>query len=118
MGGAFHSSLHTDGAYADSDADDDEPVIRVTHGYSRDHRPDLKQVVTRFICENQAGIPLFQTFACEADATAALQAFCQTLKLTEVHEPQIIASPRRKRGRPGTRRAVLPHRTVSTQTAA
>ncbi len=31
-----------------------------------------------------------QTFACEADATAALQAFCQTLKLTEVHEPQII----------------------------
>jgi hypothetical protein len=31
----------------------------------------------------------------------ALQAFCQTLKLTEVHEPQIIASPRRKRGRPG-----------------
>jgi hypothetical protein len=42
-----------------------------------------------------------QAFACEADATAALQAFCQTLKLTEVHEPQIIASPRRKRGRPG-----------------
>ena len=53
------TSLHTDGAYADSDADDDEPVIRVTHGYSRDHRPDLKQVVTRFICENQAGIPVF-----------------------------------------------------------
>ena len=42
-----------------------------------------------------------KTFACEADATAALQDFCQTLKLTEVHEPQIIASPRRKRGRPG-----------------
>jgi len=230
------TSLHTDGAYADSEADDDEPVIRVTHGYSRDHRPDLKQIVTQFICENQAGIPVFmkslsgnsndqtdfratikthieglkegvglkylvadsalytaetlqqlggfgwisrvpetltlaremtlavasdlacnpeplsyravcvthagirqrwlivhthaarqrakktlrkqhltlseaeskafkhlqgKTFACEADATAALQAFCQTLKLTEVHEPQIIASPRRKRGRPG-----------------
>jgi len=59
-----------------------------------------------------------QTFACEADATAALQAFCQTLKLTEVHEPRIVASPRRKRGRPGTRHAVLPHRAVSTQTAA
>ena len=29
------TSLHTDGAYADSDADDDEPVIRVTHGYRR-----------------------------------------------------------------------------------
>jgi transposase len=53
------TSLHTDGAYAGSDADDDEPVIRVTHGYSRDHRPDLKQIVTRFICENQAGIPVF-----------------------------------------------------------
>ena len=42
-----------------------------------------------------------QAFACEADATAALRAFCRTLKATEVNEPQIIARPRRKRGRPG-----------------
>ena len=229
------TSLHTDGAYPGGGVDGDEQVIHITHGYSRDHRPDLKQVVTQFICENQAGIPVFmkslsgnsndktdfratikthieglkegvglkylvadsalytaetlqqlnqfgwisrvpetltlaremtlavasdlacnpeplsyraicvthagirqrwlivhthaarqraektlrkqhlavseteskafkrlqgQAFACEADATAALQAFCQTLKVTEIHESQIIACPRPKKGRP------------------
>lgn len=33
-------------------------TIRLTQGYSRDHRPDLNQVVLNLIVENQAGIPL------------------------------------------------------------
>jgi transposase len=33
-------------------------VIEVTQGYSRDHRPDLNQVVLQLVCERQAGIPL------------------------------------------------------------
>ena len=33
-------------------------VIHRTHGYSRDHRPDLNQVILQLIVENQAGIPL------------------------------------------------------------
>ncbi len=40
-------SPHPELSYADSDADDDQPVIRVTHGYSRDHRPDLKAATTQ-----------------------------------------------------------------------
>ena len=48
-------SLH--GAYeADSD---DENAIQVTHGYSRDYRPDLKQVVVNLLCSYQSQIPVW-----------------------------------------------------------
>jgi transposase len=33
-------------------------VVRITRGYSRDHRPELKQVVLQLLVERQAGIPL------------------------------------------------------------
>ena len=33
-------------------------VARLTKGYSRDHRPDLNQVILNLITENQAGIPV------------------------------------------------------------
>ena len=48
-------SLH--GAYeADSD---DENAIQVTHGYSRDYRPDLKQVVVQLLCSYRSQIPVW-----------------------------------------------------------
>ena len=35
-----------------------EPIpIHITHGYSRDHRPDLKQAMVSLICANQASLP-------------------------------------------------------------
>ncbi|MEI6065335.1 MAG: IS1634 family transposase [Pseudanabaena sp. ELA748] len=51
------TSFHTDGQY-NSKEEPDEGVIHITQGYSRDHRPDLNQVVLQLICERQAGIPL------------------------------------------------------------
>ncbi len=51
------ASLHTDGQ---REGGEEPEVVRVTQGYSRDHRPDLNQVVAQFICENEAGIPLFK----------------------------------------------------------
>jgi transposase len=51
------SSFHVDGRY-NSDEEPEEGVIHITQGYSRDHRPDLNQVVLDLICEQQAGIPL------------------------------------------------------------
>ncbi len=51
------SSFHVDGRY-NSDEPPEEGVIHITRGYSRDHRPDLNQVVLDLICEQQAGIPL------------------------------------------------------------
>ena len=40
--------------------DEGEPVtIKVRRGYSRDHRPDLKQFVTNLCCSRDGGVPLF-----------------------------------------------------------
>jgi len=38
--------------------DSDEHGIRVTHGYSKDHRPDLKQIVQELLVSGDGGVPL------------------------------------------------------------
>ena len=40
------------------DADSDEHTIEITYGYSKDHRPDLKQVVLEMMCSHDGGIPV------------------------------------------------------------
>ncbi|CAK8720450.1 Transposase [Candidatus Electrothrix gigas] len=52
------TSFHTDGRYPDNGSEEEEGVVQITKGYSRDHRPDLNQLVLQLICERQAGIPL------------------------------------------------------------
>jgi len=59
------TSFHVDGSYNSDEynsnkhnSDETEGVIHITHGYSRDHRPDLKQVVLELISEHSAGIPV------------------------------------------------------------
>lgn len=40
--------------------DESEPIsIEVRRGYSRDHRPDLKQFVSNLCCARDGGVPLF-----------------------------------------------------------
>lgn len=53
------TSFGLHGAYDIEEAlDSDEPIaINITRGYSRDHRPDLKQVMVSLICANQASLP-------------------------------------------------------------
>jgi transposase len=51
------TSFHVDGRY-NSDKAPDEQVVHITHGYSRDHRPDLNQVMLELVVEHQAGIPV------------------------------------------------------------
>ena len=50
------TSFHVDGDY---EVDDDFKGVRLTRGYSRDHRPELNQVILSLITENQAGIPVY-----------------------------------------------------------
>jgi transposase len=51
------TSFHVDGRY--NSAEEPEPhVVHITQGYSRDHRPDLNQVMLDLIVAHQAGIPL------------------------------------------------------------
>ena len=51
------TSVHVDGRY-NSDEPPSEQVVHITKGYSRDHRPDLNQVMLELIVEHQAGIPV------------------------------------------------------------
>ena len=52
------TSFHVDGEYAQS-TDENTKAVQLVKGYSRDHRPDLNQVVLELICENQAGLPVY-----------------------------------------------------------
>jgi transposase len=59
------SSFHVHGVYVGKPAaarlkdEEDLPVITITYGYSREHRPDLKQFVVDLICSGDGDIPLF-----------------------------------------------------------
>ena len=48
------TSFHVDGEYANQK----EGSIEITHGYSRDHRPDLKQFMMNLICVGDGDIPV------------------------------------------------------------
>src|SRR4029453_16951965 len=39
-------------------SESDEQGIRITHGYSKDHRPDLKQAVLELLVSQDGGVPL------------------------------------------------------------
>lgn len=53
------TTFHLIGNYNDeSPPQEGEQILHLTKGYSRDHRPELNQVVLNLITENQAGIPL------------------------------------------------------------
>lgn len=76
------SSIHVDGEYLIEEDKETEPLVNeqnnqtqkqsslregeselkpivITHGYSRDHRPDLKQFIIDTICKGDGDIPLY-----------------------------------------------------------
>ena len=53
------TSFHVDGVYNSHDNPYELNCIHICQGYSRDHRPDLNQLVVQLMTENEAGIPVF-----------------------------------------------------------
>ncbi len=54
------SSFHVDGKYLEDEAAEAEPgKITITKGYSRDHRPDLKQFIIDLMCSSDGDVPLY-----------------------------------------------------------
>ena len=54
------SSFHVDGEYRDCETEEVETAaIAITHGYSRDHRPDLKQFIIDLMCTGDGDVPLY-----------------------------------------------------------
>jgi transposase len=63
----------------------DEEMITITHGYSRDHRPDLKQVVAQIITSHKTNLPVWLEVLSgnSSDKESFAQtviAYCQHLK--------------------------------------
>ena len=72
------SSLSVHGAYEQVG----QGCIEITHGYSKDHRPDLKQFMVEMICGNDGEVPLGFTVSSgngsdKATFAQRLKAFCQ-----------------------------------------
>lgn len=75
------TSFHLHGEYDTGDGEHSEE-LRITHGYSRDHRPDLKQFVVDLMSTADGGVPLFLRVA---DGNEADQAVFAKL-LTQFHQ--------------------------------
>lgn len=71
------TSFHVDGAYDQADGEQ-LGKLQLVRGYSRDHRPELNQVILELICENQAGLPIYmQALSGNINDT---KAFAQTVR--------------------------------------
>jgi len=60
--------------------------IKITYGYSRDHRPDLKQFILDIICSGDGDVPLFLRVASgnESDSAVFAQIFREFKKQLEL----------------------------------
>jgi len=75
-----HVDTTTFSLHGDYVPETDEPAILITHGYSKDHRPDLKQAVLELMTAQDGGIPLVsQSWDGNASDTVIFQARAQAL---------------------------------------
>jgi len=71
------TSFSLTGAYV---PETDTQAIAITHGYSKDHRPDLKQAVLELIVSQDGGVPfLSQSWDGNASDTVVCKAHCEAL---------------------------------------
>lgn len=71
------TSFHVDGAYDCADGEQ-SGRLQLVRGYSRDHRPELNQVILELMCENQAGLPVYmQAMSGNSNDT---KAFAETVR--------------------------------------
>jgi transposase len=68
------SSFHVHGEYANKSKEERaEPgEIKITKGYSRDRRPDLKQFIVDLMCSGDGDIPLYLRVADGNEADSAM----------------------------------------------
>jgi transposase len=78
-----------------------EEAITITHSYSRDRRPELKQAVVGLICEHRGGIPVWLNAldgngSDSASFPQMVEAYIEQFKTTEEEEegeglPTVVA---------------------------
>ncbi len=68
--------------------DSDEHAIAITHGYCKDHRPDLKQAVLELMVSQDGGVPLMsKSWDGNASDTQVFQERAQALMTTFKNSP-------------------------------
>jgi transposase len=85
----FHldsSSIHLHGQYSAEEPQIE--AIEITYGYSKDHRPDLKQVVVSLITGHRSQLPVWMealsgNHSDKDSFPETIQAFCRQLKAGE-----------------------------------
>ena len=78
------TSVLVHGAY---EVNDDPKIIEVTHGFSKDHRPDLKQVILSLVVNGPSSIPLWMD---PLDGNSSDKvSFHETIKRVEEFRAQI-----------------------------
>ena len=91
------TSFGLHGAYASEEIQEtNAPIpIQITHGYSRDHRPDLKQAMVSLICANQASLPTW--FRALDGNSSDSTSFAETIQayLTQFTAEDASATPRK-----------------------
>ena len=85
------SSFHLHGAYEREEPE--REAISVTYGYSKDHRPDLKQVVVQLITSHKSALPVwFEALSGNSNDKktfkATVKAYCQQLNTSE--QPYLV----------------------------
>ena len=79
------TSFSLTGAYV---PESDQQAIVITHGYSKDHRPDLKQAVLELMVSQDGGVPLVsKTWDGNASDSQVFQDRAQALLSTFEHSP-------------------------------
>jgi transposase len=85
------SSFHLHGQYETGEPDLE--AITITHGYSRDHRPDLKQAVVQLITSQRSALPVWLEVlsgnSSDKESFApSVEAYCQ--QLGEDQQPYFV----------------------------
>ena len=83
------TSISVDGVYDFKTKTDDREtsVIKITHGHSKDYRPDLKQVVLSLVVNGPSGMPIFMEPLNGNSSDKA--SFHETIKKVEAFKKQI-----------------------------
>jgi len=87
------SSLHVHGEYEGVEEDEDRKMITITEGFSKDHRPDLKQAVVSLITSQSSAIPVWLE-ALDGNSNdrvsfpKTVQAYCRSLG--EAEQPYYV----------------------------
>lgn len=62
------------------DVETEEREIKITHGFSKDHRPDLKQIILELVVTQDGGVPvLCKSFDGNTSDSQIFRSRCQTL---------------------------------------